>query len=760
LLISATSSRIMAISPEEVPAASRAQNVLVTFFSAPNSFVTPQAEITAGTRVAPAEIRPSLIRFAKGFTDRPLLLPFAVADEAETCWFACAHDELSGRVLRDEMMAFVGPSFADFEGDCFVLNETQGKAKAALSHAGLHVVAFLTRKTSHSQRNLQSWKRYWQLLDQRPPRPRQTLRTFSQLRAAFDRALVARNETDALAALAALRDQHGLSAENRAFLDIRLHAAFGRWDRILAHPQWEDILKIPLPPETYGDAWDALYETYLAEVEATGSARKLVGAFEDQVRVAAAPLLKSRGRSRRPAALKGFLLHELSLKEPSADLCASLLAQLGLNAFGPASEDLAAMAAALQRASGFQAAVHEMELERYEQAFALLTPLVDSIEVLRALLRCAKEIGDPADARSVLDRLDAATPETSVAVRESRARLIADVKMIAAQTVPQSLPEQIVECSTPTGADEVVTYWREFIQSPEAEIQITDPEFVKSLATSIEDSAVDDSSVFESLLPIWFDWLIVKSPPSSACVRVYQAFIAAIHARDRLGDSEREMVRLAARHALRAGLRADEYATMVDELRGLVPDSASPREVAWALDVADLLLAEPCKDIEARLRWLASAVALATQGWSRLSVAERCLAKAIAEESGIGLQIPSQDAEAEPIADPSFVNARICLYSLDALAISRAARVLADALPHAKIDTNSDEACTPRLRAGAKHADWVVFVSAVASHQAFYCIKNALRPDATLLQVEGSGTTRIVERVIRHAEMSPAQAAG
>jgi len=47
-----------------------------------------------------------------------------------------------------------------------------------------------------------------------------------------------------------------------------------------------------------------------------------------------------------------------------------------------------------------------------------------------------------------------------------------------------------------------------------------------------------------------------------------------------------------------------------------------------------------------------------------------------------------------------------------------------------------------------------VFVSGVATHQAFYCIKAALRSDADLLQVEGTGTTRIVERVILQSQYS------
>ena len=96
------------------------------------------------------------------------------------------------------------------------------------------------------------------------------------------------------------------------------------------------------------------------------------------------------------------------------------------------------------------------------------------------------------------------------------------------------------------------------------------------------------------------------------------------------------------------------------------------------------------------------------------------------------------------------------LYSLDSQAIKRAARILGTIFPSAKIDINSDETCTPRLRSGSRNADWVVFVSGVATHQAFYCIKAGLRAGAELLQVEGTGTTRIVERVILQSQTSSA----
>lgn len=737
------------------PAVVVSQNLLSQFFSGLNIYVSPLATAKAPNgQAVPDALVPAIARYAKGFKDRPLLLPFSEVAGERTCWLACSHDELSSRELHDEMRAFIGPSFGDFEIDGAALSIAQASAKAVLAQAGLNAIAFFAITPKFEPRVVKSWQRYWQLLDQRPPRPRQELRTFHQLRALFDRALVARNENAAMAAMAALRDQHGLSAENRTFLEIRLHSAFGRWDRILNHPQWDDLLKVRLPPETYGDIWDALYETFLAQVEAQGAATQLVKVFAERVRIMAAPLLKSRGRSRRPAALKGFLLHELSLEQPSAELCVTLLNDLGPNAFGPASDAIMAMAQTLQTKSGIEQALHEMELERYEQALALLLPLADSVEVLQAQLRCAKEVGDPGHAREVLDRLSLSAPDTAAKVRTARARLLSDVEKLAAEEVCESLQEQLQTTHTPMAVDDVIVYWRELVQSPEASALLAQPSFIQSLLSGVEDSALDSSPLFESLFPIWFDWLIVQTPPSSVLSQLYLGFIEALNVRDRLGDSEREMIRLALRHSLIAGLTLAEYTGLIERLATVLSNPLSPREAAWALDVTDLLVMHPCRDEEARLRWTTRVVQAATQCWVRLSLADRCLLKLLAQEFGLELSKRLDDEVDEAEKARTDVRVRIFLYSLDTQAIRRAALILEEALPLAKIEINSDEVCSARLKNGTRNADWVVFVSGVATHQAFFCIKAALRPDAALLQVEGTGTTRIVDCVINKSQMS------
>ncbi|NIF85480.1 hypothetical protein F3J24_18430 [Comamonas sp. Tr-654] len=735
-------------------AGTTAQAVLSRFFAAANTYVNPLADAMPGnTQTVPHSLVAAITRYGKGFQDRPLLLPFSESGAERTCWFVCAHDELSARGLHDEMVAFVGPSFGDFENDGAVLSATQESAKSVLTQSGLHVTAFFAITSKFEQRVIGSWQRYWQLLEQRPARSRQELRTFHQLRAAFDRALVARNERDAMAAMAALRDQHGLSAENRAFLEIRLHATLGRWDRILAHPQWDDLLKVRLPPETYGDVWDALYETYVAPLEVQGVANELVGAFAQHVRIMAADLLKGRGRSRRPAALKSFLLHELSVEKPSAQLCASLLQELGPSAFGPSSDAIAFMARTLQPKSGLEQAQHEIELERYEQALALLQPLPDSTEVLQAQLRCAKEIGHPGQASAAIHRLLTVNAEIATRVRQARPRLLADVEKLAAQNISTPTLPGSQSIPGPGKTDDILVYWREVVHSPEAAAMLEQSSFVQSLLSTIEDVALDASPLFEYLLPILFDWLVIRNTPASALVRVYLGFIEALHVRDRAGESEREMVRLATRHALIAGLTPAEYKALVNRLGDVFSETPSPREIAWGLDLADLLVIHPCRDDEARLRWTAKVVQAASQSWTRLSIGERCLLELLAQEAGLFVPLRQSKDMDDEVQARTDIKARIFLYSLDTQAIRRAAVVLEAAFPQAKIDINSDEACTQRLKTGSRHADWVVFVSGVATHQAFFCIKAALRADAVLLQVDGSGTTRIVERVIRQSKL-------
>lgn len=727
---------------------------LAAFFVAPNVFAAPterpgRDRQASNAEPIPQQLKAAIQRTLNGAVDFPVLLPFKSAQDGLTTWYACVRDKLGQRVVRADLLAFIGPSYADF--DSTTVDPTA--ADAILERHQFHAVRFRATHLNFEKNIIEQWEAYWSLLQLRPLRRTLVHRTFNQWRAALDWALLAKNESEARAAVAALREQHGLSAENRAFLDIRIAAAFGRWEEILEHPNFPYVLKLRLPPETFGDIWEALYERYLRPVEQTGDAQRLIAAFEADVRPASGHLLRSLGRSRRPAALKSFLLHELSQERPAADLCAQWLADLGDDAFGPATAAVASFVQASAPKRGFEAAREEMEFERYEQAYELLWVLPDTTEVLEALLRCAKEIDDPLRADKTVLRAKSSPDALLSSVQQRRARLYADVTQLAATRPPENLEAQLrVEPEGDLAVGSIVAHWRE-LANTDAATQIDDA-MAQRLVQTMEDEALSNSSTFDALLPIWFDWLVERTQPLARFIPLYRSLIETMQVRDRFGESELELIKQAALHLVTAGPTPEQYTQLMQRLFEIFTLVRSPYVMRWALDLADGLVIAPTRSEEERNQLIVAVLSAGSEYSARLADAQKALLLLLAGETSITFKLETQEVEKFDERDSFATDARVMIYSLDSQATHRAMGVLKTLSPTLKVTANSDTECTPRLRQLTRHADYVFFVSSVATHQAFFCIKSSLRDPNALCQVQGSGTTRIVESVIRQIQAS------
>ena len=62
---------------------------------------------------------------------------------------------------------------------------------------------------------------------------------------------------------------------------------------------------------------------------------------------------------------------------------------------------------------------------------------------------------------------------------------------------------------------------------------------------------------------------------------------------------------------------------------------------------------------------------------------------------------------------------------------------------------NSDLVCTPQLTSLAKAADMFVFAWKSSSHQAFYCVKDAIAKGEPIW-APGKGTASILRAVLDH----------
>lgn len=737
----------------------RAVAMLRTFFSAPNSWTNPIAlqKVLAGAAPAedaqtlPTPLLGAIQYYAGGGVDRSVLIPFRGPDgDAPVVWYACAHDELALRALRAELGAFVGPSYADFERVDLAVEAADKIVVPILKKAGLRHLRFLAIRKAYDAQVVKQWEMYWELITRRPKRAVAQPRNFAQLRADFDRALVAKNEVDAMSAMAALREQHGLSAENRAFLEIRLAAALGRWSAITGHRLLPRLVQLRVPPETFGDIHEALYEVHLRLDEQATNASHLLQSYRDEVMTIIAPLQGRGGASRRPAVRKMQLLHELVQGTPSAAMCLDLLNEVGGSSFGAAGPDIQSRVQSLHPRSGFKEAEHEMSLARYEQAYLLLWPLNDNAGVLGALLRCARELGDAVRAAAVLQRIRS-SPSGGDIQEGELLPLLRDVEKFAA-TVPevQSWQGRLFEPASDTSSGKgVVERWRETVRAQDPREALKEHGFAAAMAQQIEELVIEHPLSFEVLYPLWFEWVIERCPPDSRFASVYAALIEALFARDRFGDSDLELMRQAAMHLVHAGPTPAQYKTLIDRLVSVFETARSPSGVRWGLEVADGLAVAPCRNVESRTRWLSLMVQAGIEFQARLRAPQRLLLEMLASEAGVVLPALAVTPGEHKVDDGALVRRRILLYSLDAQAVQRAALILRQMFPNSNVDSNVDEVCTTRLKSASGSADWVVFVAAVATHQAFFCIKGAMRQDAKLLQVEGTGTTRIVDRVVK-----------
>ena len=602
--------------------AEMASAIQAAFFSAPNSYRQFPSEIAdERDRRVILTLQEELRWNRLGRQDRPVLLPCRIGNEELTTWYVCVPTDEMSRALWTEMQAFIGPSYADFGTGGGDFNAVDAHATPLFNRLGWRWIRFRAFRRSHEEKIVQQWGTYWNLQERRPQGAAYVAKSFNQLRAAFDRALTARDEQAARSALASLRDRHGLTAENRIFLDIRLAAAFARWSQIVEHRLLSSLLSSKLPTETYGDILEALYEVHARPFEDASSVMDLLEEFRRTVLVDGAPLFRTKRTSKRPAVLKAFLLHELCHKSANAALCKGLLTVLPLGAFGRLDEAIRRRVAVLLSSTSLEDAIQAVDVEQFDRAFELLSPLPDDLSVLRALLRCVREIDDPAKAKMVVERI-LKTPESlQVSIQTASPRTWARVLELSTTVTaePSSLLEQLKwQTGNGESIEQYVVRWRELARSTAPALLLTEPGLPRGAADYLTELAIGHPIVFEQVYPLWHELFIERAGPQSVLIPVSMALLETLRARDILGDPELALLRDTLLCLVRSGADMAAYRHAIEEIGAVFAQVRSPQATTWALDVCDGLLIAPARDPDARLGLISVVIHAGVEFYPRL----------------------------------------------------------------------------------------------------------------------------------------------
>lgn len=737
-----------------IPIDPAATSFVNTVFAAPNLLRYPPSSSTAtGQPVDPVSTAsPIILAWLKGGREWPLLLPRAVLGDAGIIWYACAYSEAHLRGLLAEMRAFIGPTYAYFPSVRAEL-DLADPIESAINHQFEGRVLKITVPGGYVAKVNQQIRNYAALLRTRPYIATHTVTSFTQLRARFDLALLAGNQTAAQEWLNALAARN-LSAENRHFLKIRFYAALGQWDQIVEYPLLPALINLKLPPETYSDIFEALYKTLLHKAEERGDLDKLLKKFKASLFEAYPALFRTRRHSTRPAVLKGAVCRELSLAAPNPQQCLLLLSQLPAGAFPAGLEQqIRERCKQLQAPDPTVSAQAALNAEEFERAFELYSALPPTLEVLCVMLRCAREIDDAATAQTVLALLDREGAKEEVAKRSPRmykcVTELAALDVVTSETHAQLTPVERLGWLKSAGetAEQYVSRLREGVPSWEPADILAEIDCGRKAADIIEALAIEAPEVFEQVFPLWYRLFIDRiEVPDTRLVPVYLALLATLRVRAAYGDDELTLIKRAAACVLECGPSAAVYGVMVDDLTGVLEGNRSSYLIDWAIDLADQLLQARCGLEEARLRFLSGVVSMSSQFGRKLTPLQLKLLERIAADSGLHFAVePMQFAPVEPLAVA--VQGRVAIYTLDRGTAERARALLLQSYPGLRVDVNHDEVCTAELRNLAKQVDWFVFAWRCATHQAWFCVKAALGETAKLCWAKGNGAASLAQVV-------------
>jgi hypothetical protein len=722
----------------------RATTLQTVVFSPSNRWRAPV------TGIEPADehrLRLCWDRHKKGDTDRPVLFPFKELEAGPTAWFACAEALPVLRALQEELRAFLGPSFVEERPQERAPDSADHHVLPAIAAAGWCAMRFDAVGPNMDAAVLKMWRIYEELTDRRPGRPAFVPSTLNQLRAAFDRALLARDESGALSALRELRERFGVSAENRQFLEIRLQVAFERWEQVVRNPLLSQLMWLRLPQETYGDVMQALYRARVQPSESRGDADEVLRCFREEIAGRAQPLFKSRRNSQRLEVLKAFLLHELLQEKPQASVCDQLLRQLPVGAFGRADASLRDRATSANRNPAVEQARLACDEEQYERAWDLFFELTDSVEVFRGLITCARELEDPARTSALLSRLASATESLRREVEEKARRGLAKLRAGSVSTPPtDALPDHFRRLEGEQD-EAYVNRWREYARSVDVDGVLAQTQHAAAASDRLLELTLYEPAVFDRVYPAWHELFIERAAPSPSWAPLYMAMLDALKERDVLRRTDQELLHQVLVFIVDVG-DAAAYRRCLALVEAVFVANRSPRILGWALDVCDSLSQRRVRDEDARMRFLVRVVQACQDFAARLERLERKQLHLLIQESGLPLSSLPADASASSDDDPETESqvCRVAIYSLEEAATRRAVQVLKELHPQWIVNTNADHVCTAKLRALAQNADVFVFAWRSSKHAAYDCVKASSR-SGNLVMARGVGTSSLVAAV-------------
>lgn len=696
-----------------------------------------------------------------------LVLPRAL-DSGRVQWYVLCASPRATRMARDEVRAFLGPTYSDFEGRVTRLDPADTVEAAVLDRYGNNAFRLDVPERDLVDTARERLRLLMRLRNERPTRHARRLRAVGRVLRDFEYALLTVDAHAAGNLIDELRSSGYLSATNLLFLEVRRLAASTHWDAVLSLPELDSLLAMSRPRRVTEALINAVYESRLREFEEGNRASEAVQRFRSEI----FPRYQTLYRSR--ATLSGFKVDASFLfaagastparPEVAGEILANYPPDSRERAYLTAVAELSSRGtpppAAVSTLDEARAAFAEADIDRAYELAVSLPPVFDRSALL---LRCARDIGTLSAAQVALksieslpqaDRLRLNRNVTLRRIRESLEGLSArDAPSSTAHAVAVELPStwamwlRRLTALQPWSAAVAVaeTAAREWNVHAFA----SDPSAVQEVAELLlHDRPEWGQAALRDALPYLLEFCLVHDT-ALRLKAIYESLFLILAVDDQLSLPQVAALVKVVDIRLRLGVTQNEYREAIRHLSAAIHAVATPSVAVLALEAIEIVINSACPVPSERQELVATIAAVFQRWYLRIDKASFLLLQHLADELGVAdvLPRPVSEGDAHVQSEWDALNGKkVAMYSLQESALRRAASVLGELCPGVRVDMFHDHVGgSSALRTAAATADVFLVATAAAKHAATTFIE-AHRPSAlATLYARGQGSSSLLD---------------
>ena len=750
------------------------QQFLEHFFGNGNAIQWSQYAASSPTDAIRVSLEPWIVRFQQ--QQSPYCLPRVDATSQQTSWYVLCTDSRQARSVRETLQSFIGPTYANFNGELATLSPSDPIEKLCQQAFGQLVFRLPVLESKDRTKVNSLLSTMMEFRDRDSSRSLAAVKPIGRLLRDLEMAIIAGNEDSAFQTYTEIRSRGRLSATNLAFLQVHIFAAFNHWAEILLMPNLSDLLQVRRPKRISEHLAAAVYCQSLLKHEQANEPLAALDAFRNQGG-RYQTLVRSTDGFQSAAAIKFAMVAAVAADPPNRPLAERLLSEKMVDSDLHWCESLLSQLAVSQPTAVVAEAVGTFDLAEtrytegnFDEAFALYLVQSPSHRSVCRVLELAVEIDNTNAALKAIEFLESADDDIRGKVL---ARRVCNGQI---ETLSSLLGQSA------TGEPKPISTLTEWFQCVDAAnntanlVQVLDygisdwPVAPESSASDIAEHLRQSrtgtaAETMRNSVPLFIRTFLPEGEAKRDNKPIYNALIELLIYDESIGGDDLTAVEQLVEAVLTTAPSHDsnnnDFLFAADITKHLWETIAAPRHLDWALSMLDLLIDTGTQQ-HANLAPILVAITESIRPWARrVTVDQWLLFDLLASDLGLSELLEGIRPESEPDTLTDTTSYRdalkgksIAVYSLTERIARRFGQLAEQAFDDIKIHYIHDKSLTDRMKSLAQSADIVIINTWDAKHAATNGIKANRRNDRNTLEPNGKSAGSLF-RALKTAEQSP-----